>query len=162
MATPHHSSARSRAAASRSNIPRDPKAQQHHAQPGQQWIQEQEVEWPAHLGHGDLQRRPERRTGIHEALAHRPMPVERVVAEHDRAPSARHALRPRNCANANNTMLAPMAQMTCKKTRVLPPSCSMPPGENGRRWISRRTPRRSATSPASAGMRQFAGLCVPP
>ena len=26
-------------------------------------------------------------------------------------------------------MLAPMAQMTCMNTSVLPPSCSMPPGE---------------------------------
>jgi len=46
------------------------------------------------------------------------------------APATRHTLRPRNCAKASTTMLAPMAQITCMKASVLPPNCSSPPGDS--------------------------------
>ena len=42
--------------------------------------------------------------------------IEEIVAEHDRRAEGETGAPPRNCAPASTTMLAPIAQMTCRPT----------------------------------------------
>ena len=54
----------------------------------------------------------------------------RLCAATTATPSAKQARRPSHWRPARATMLAPMAQITCRAVHVRPPTCAMPPGEN--------------------------------
>ena len=90
-------------------------AEQHHADPRQQRIQEDEQERARRRRHLRVQADPDRPLLI-EQLARRPDRIEQVVRRHDRDAERETGAPPKPLqAGESTTMLAPIAQITCRR-----------------------------------------------